>query len=280
MACTITVLCDNGISRPGLVGEHGFSALIERDGKTFLFDTGPGMSLPLNFETLGKDPGKIEKIIISHGHYDHTGGLKWILSRTGEVEVVAHPGIFARHMVKDSQEPSAPARFIGCPWSREELEAWGAGFAFTDKTKKIDDDITFLTGYALDPKKVALDSRLVVPYGAGLTIDSMEDDASLLIETAGHPVLLLGCAHAGVLNILGYIRNELGVKRLKAVLGGTHLMFYGQESLAEVMDQFDDFNVEIVGVSHCTGMKATLELAGRFGSRFFVASVGSVLDFT
>ena len=274
MATTLTIICDNGISRPGLVGEHGFSVLIEREGKTLLFDTGPGMSLPINFEALGKDPGSVDKIILSHGHYDHTGGLKWIVEKACKPEIIAHPAVFSRHMVRESTDISVPARFIGCPFTRRELEDAGARFKFLEKTGAVEEGITFLTGYALDPEKVALDKRLIL--GDGLDVDLMEDDASLLIDTEEGYVLLLGCAHAGVLNIIDYIKETLGITRLKAVLGGTHLMFYGAQSLSRLMDKFDEFKVDIIGVSHCTGMQAALKLAARFGQRFAVASAGCV----
>ncbi len=256
------------------MGEHGFSVLIERDGSNILFDTGPGMSLPINFEALGKNPASADKIILSHGHYDHTGGLKWIVDKARGVEIIAHPAVFSPHMVRESKDPSVPARFIGCPFSRMELEGLGARFTFLDRTSLVEKGITFLTGYALDPEKVALDDRLVL--GDGFEIDTMSDDASLLIETAEGPVLLLGCAHGGVLNILDHIKEALGITRLKAVLGGTHLMFYGEKSLSQLMDRFDEFGVDVIGVSHCTGIQAALKLAARFAERFVVASAGCV----
>jgi 7,8-dihydropterin-6-yl-methyl-4-(beta-D-ribofuranosyl)aminobenzene 5'-phosphate synthase len=276
---TLTIMCDNSISRPGLVGEHGFSVLIERDGVTSLFDTGPGISLPINFEFLGKDPAEVRRIILSHGHYDHTGGLKWLVTHSRGVEVLAHPAMFSRHMVKESQQPGSIPRYIGCPWEQGELEGWGATFTFIDKTTSTAEGVTFLTGYASDPKKVAYDHRLVLPDGEGLVPDPMADDASLLLETGMGRVLLLGCAHAGVLNILDYIRDVMGIARLTAVLGGTHLMFYGGEALSQLMDTLEEFSVQTVGVSHCTGMQAAFALASRFKDRFAFASAGMVFKF-
>lgn len=275
----LTVMCDNSISRPGLVGEHGFSVLIEKDGMTSLFDTGPGISLPINFEFLGKDPSDVRRVIISHGHYDHTGGLKWIITHSRGVEVLAHPAMFSRHMVRESQQPGSSPRYIGCPWEQRELEGWGATFTFIDKTADIAEGMTFLTGYAGDSEKIAYDPRLVLPEGEGLVSDPMADDASLLIETGRGKVLLLGCAHAGVLNILDYIGDAMGIERLRAVLGGTHLMFYGGEALSKLMNTLEEFSVQTIGVSHCTGMQAAFALASRFKDRFTFASAGMVFDF-
>jgi len=279
METRITIVCDNSISRSGFVGEHGFSCLIERRDEQFLFDTGPGLSLPINLKTLDKDLSGLSRIFISHGHYDHTGGLLWATQQTDGIKVVAHPGIFSRHMVIDPGGPEKPARYIGCPFSREELEQSGAEFDFVDHTAKTLPGIWFVTGINRDPGKSPQDPRLVVSEGEEFGRDPIEDDASLLVETDAGPVLVLGCAHAGVLNILDHVRDSMGIRRLRAILGGTHLLFYGPEDLPGVMDEFDRFSIDLIGVSHCTGFQAAVALCNRFGDRFAAASAGRVFGF-
>jgi len=193
--------------------------------------------------------------------------------------VVAHPAVFSRHMVMDPGVPDKPPRYIGSPASREELERSGAIFRFMDHTVEAAPGVWFVTGIDRDPDKAPKDPRLVVPEGNGFVQDFIEDDASLLIETDGAPVLVLGCAHAGVLNILEYLRTKMGIDRLRAILGGTHLMFYGPKSLPGVMDELDRFSIDLVGVSHCTGFRAAIELSNHFGTRFAAASAGSIFDF-
>jgi len=279
METRITILCDNSISRSGFVGEHGFSCLIERGDAKYLFDTGPGRSLPLNLKTADMDLAGLDRIFISHGHYDHTGGLLWATQQMDRIEVVAHPAVFSRHMVMDPGVPDKPPRYIGSPASREDLERSGAVFRFMDHTEEAAPGVWFVTGIDRDPDKAPKDPRLVVPEGNGCVPDPIEDDASLLIETDGPPVLVLGCAHAGVLNILGHIREEMGIERLRAILGGTHLMFYGPEDLPRVMEEFERFSIDLVGVSHCTGFQAAVKLSNHFGDRFAVAAAGRVLGF-
>jgi 7,8-dihydropterin-6-yl-methyl-4-(beta-D-ribofuranosyl)aminobenzene 5'-phosphate synthase len=279
METCITILCDNSISRSGFVGEHGFSCLIERGGEKYLFDTGPGMSLAMNLKKLNMDLQGLDRIFISHGHYDHTGGLLWVAQQAHRTEVVAHPAIFSRHMLTDPARPDQPPRYIGCPASQEELERSGAAFTFIDHTHEVAPGIWFLTGIDRDPEKVPNDQRLVLLEGNRFVPDPIEDDASLLIETDGFPVLILGCAHAGVLNILNHIRETMQIDKLRAILGGTHLMFYGPEDLSRVMDEFEGFSIDRVGVSHCTGFQAAVGLSNRFGHRFSAASAGSVFSF-
>ena len=275
----ISILCDNSISRPGLIGEHGFSVLIERDNTRYLFDTGPGMSLPLNLKTMGKDLKGVEKIFISHGHYDHTGGLEWAVGQIGRVEVVAHKAMFARHMSIRLEGGRETKKYIGCQFTKEELERLGAVFCFLDQTKEVAPGVYFVTGIDRKPDQLPLDTHLLMQKDDGLITDPVEDDSSLLMETDGSPILLLGCSHAGVLNILDHIREKMRIKKLRAILGGTHLMFFGLEEIPRVIEKFEEFSIDFIGVSHCTGMQASIELAKHFGDRFMAASAGSVFTF-
>ena len=279
METRITILCDNNISRSGFVGEHGFSCLIERGDEKYLFDTGAGMSLPINLNTLDINLEGLDRVFISHGHYDHTGGLKWVMEQVGKGEVVAHPAVFSRHMVFEPQDMTKPPSYIGCPFTQQELELSGATFKFIDHTEAVTPGIWFLTGIDRDPEKVPKDVRLVLPEGNAFVPDPIEDDASLLIETSTFPVLILGCAHAGVLNILAHVRESMGIGKLRAILGGTHLMFYGPEDLSRAIDELERFSIERVGVSHCTGFQAAVELSKHFGDRFAAASAGRVFTF-
>lgn len=272
----ISIVCDNSISRSGFIGEHGFSVLIERGNKRYLFDTGPGMSLPLNLKAMGKDLRGIEKIFISHGHYDHTGGLKWAIERIGRVEVVAHKAMFSRHMSDRLGGEAGAIKYIGCPFTKDELQNLGGAFHFFDQTSEVTPGIWFITGIDRKPDQVPLDTHLLIEEGDALIPDPVEDDSSLLLETDGPPILLLGCSHAGVLNILDHIREKMGIKKLRAILGGTHLMFFGLEEIPRVIEKFEEFSIDFVGVSHCTGIEASIELAKYFGHRFMVASAGSV----
>jgi 7,8-dihydropterin-6-yl-methyl-4-(beta-D-ribofuranosyl)aminobenzene 5'-phosphate synthase len=279
MRITITILCDNSISSSGLIGEHGFSLLIERGEQKYLFDTGPGMSLPRNLKALNKDLHGVEKIFISHGHYDHTGGLKWVIRQLGKAQVVAHPGIFSSHMLRDPQDASADPRYIGCPFSQVKLEHLGAVFNFINHPRRAVPGLWFITGIQRKPEFLPNDARLLLPRGERFVADTVDEDASILLETSGSPILIFGCAHSGVLNILKHVRRKMGITRLRGVLGGTHLMFYGPENTKRFIDELEKFSVDFIGVSHCTGLQAAIELSNHFGDRVMAASAGTVLDF-
>jgi 7,8-dihydropterin-6-yl-methyl-4-(beta-D-ribofuranosyl)aminobenzene 5'-phosphate synthase len=275
----ITILCDNYVGRPGFIGEHGFSTLIENGDKRYLFDTGSGIGLSFNLKLLEKSLKGVSCIFLSHGHYDHISGLEWALQETGPVNVVAHPDVFSRHYVKNPLLFAVEPRYIGSPVPKEALSALGAKFTWVDQTRQVEDGVWFVTGVPCKSDKNCQDPQLLLQNGEGFLPDPINDDASLLIETSSDPVLLLGCAHAGILNILDHIQDTLKIRKLRAILGGTHLMFFSSERIAAVIQRFEDFGVEQVGVCHCTGMNAVVALGAHFKDRFTAAAAGSVFSF-
>jgi 7,8-dihydropterin-6-yl-methyl-4-(beta-D-ribofuranosyl)aminobenzene 5'-phosphate synthase len=276
---TVQVLCDNNIGRMDFLGEHGFAALIEHNGGTYLFDTGQGHTLPHNVKAGGFRLEDVASIFISHGHFDHTGGLPWVLAQTGPKKIIAHPAIFARHLARLAPDPAVDPLYIGPPKSQAEFEAGGATFDFREETVEVAPGIHFITGYDRHPEKTPGDRQLLLAQGEELVADPIAEDANLLLETPSGPVLVLGCAHGGVLNILDHVRKTFSLDRLHAVLGGTHLMFYAPEQIQAVIAAFEDFKIELVGVSHCTGPQAAMTLARHFGDRFQQAAAGSRFEF-
>ena len=112
-----------------------------------------------------------------------------------------------------------------------------------------------------------------------LVPDTVEDDASLIIETYSGPVLLLGCAHAGLRNILYHIREQLGIERINAVIGGTHLGPADEEEIVRAIAALEEFKVECIAPGHCTGVGPGKVLKAHFGSRFVGAAAGMIFDF-
>jgi 7,8-dihydropterin-6-yl-methyl-4-(beta-D-ribofuranosyl)aminobenzene 5'-phosphate synthase len=275
---TITVLCENTAAGPmGLLGEHGFAALIQGRNGPILFDTGQSISLANNARVLGIDLRDIDTVVLSHGHYDHTGGLPDVLKPPRNVEIISHPDIF-RPKYAELQGPQGPVRpFIGIKYRREYLQgACGARFTFHSQPTEIRPGMLF-SGEV--PRKTDFehpDTRLKVEQNGQLGEDPLLDDASLLVETESGPVILLGCAHAGVVNVMNHFAEQTGHRRFHAVIGGTHLGFMGGPGpqLDKAMDAFDDYGVELIGVAHCTGQEAAALCRHRFKDRFAFASVG------
>ena len=207
----LSILCDNFISAPDFMGQHGFSSLIEREDRKLLFDCGLRPSLEHNLETLGNNLAGLSGIMLSHGHYDHTDGLRWALEQAGRVEITAHPGMFEQHLALPRHEGGGAVREIGCPYSREELESLGAEFRFLDHTDGVAPGIRFLTSVRRKEGQSPVDPQLLRPGVSGtLEPDPIDDDASLLLDTTSGPVLLLGCAHAGAAQHFGPCEGRIG----------------------------------------------------------------------
>jgi 7,8-dihydropterin-6-yl-methyl-4-(beta-D-ribofuranosyl)aminobenzene 5'-phosphate synthase len=252
------------------------SFLVESDEANVLFDTGQSFSAVHNAELLGVDLTKVDKIVLSHGHFDHTGGLKSVLSRMGkEIEVIAHPDIW---QAKYALGEGGGARYIGIPFSRKELEDLGARFRLTPEPVAISEsimtsgEIPQLTDYE------TIEPYLVVKENSGFRPDIFRDDQALIIKTPPGLVVVLGCAHRGIINTLYHAQKISGEERIDTVVGGCHLINATEERIWQTIAALKELGVKRLGVCHCTGLVASAVMATEFGESFFFNNAGHVLD--
>lgn len=272
----ITILCENSVGPlSGTLGEHGFSALIEpSDGTPLLFDTGQGLTLLHNARRMNKDLSVVKKVVISHGHYDHAGGLKPLLDECGSKTVHVHPAVFkSRYRVKDNGECYP----IGMPISREELETAGAVFDLSKEFRMIAPGI-YLTGEV--PRVTDFETGDPGLYCdcTGQEPDSTPDDQSLILETDKGLVLILGCCHAGLVNTLEHVAYMTGRRDVYAVVGGTHLGFCGYEQISKTVTALKALGIKKLAASHCTGFGASARLSRELPKEFQTAMVGYTLE--
>ena len=275
MELRITTLSENTAGKGNFLGEWGLSILVESDEANILFDTGQSISASYNAELLGADLSRIDKIVLSHGHFDHTGGLKHCLSKMGkEIEVIAHPDIWqAKYAVGEGEE-----RYIGIPFSRQELESLGARFRLTAEPVRISQHIMTSGEIPMVTDYEVIEPELVVKEDGGYRPDSFRDDQALIITTEPGLVVILGCAHRGIINTLYHAQNLSGVKAIDTVLGGCHLMNATEERVWLTIAALKELGVKRLGVCHCTGLPASVIMAQEFGERFFFNNAGNMVS--
>lgn len=275
MKWRISVLCENSVGPiSGTLGEHGFAALIEGDSDSVLFDTGQGLTLLHNAKRMNKDLRRVERVALSHGHYDHTGGLMPLLEQCGPKLVHAHPDVFQpRYRVKDTGEHIP----IGLPHTEESLRHAGARFDCSSGFREIGSGL-FLTGEV--PRATSFEHGDTGLYCdvQGCRPDQVVDDQSLIVQSEKGLVVILGCCHAGIVNTLHYVIHKTGKDEFYAIIGGTHLGFCSALQLDETVKRLHEFRIRKFFGSHCTGFAAAGRLSREFAGQYHPAQVGFTLE--
>ncbi len=250
---------------------------IERGGRRVLFDTGQGMVLAHNAAGLGIDLSTADDVGLSHGHYDHTGGLLAALLQFSRATVHAHLTAFRDRFVEDAPNVGRSVRSpiesfdwlksrVGkmVPTGSQPVEM-GEGVWLTGQIPRRNDFED--TGGAF-----YLDEACTQP-------DAIVDDQAVYMKTSKGLVVLLGCAHAGVVNTLDHVLAVTGEPHVHAVLGGMHLLNAGERRLEQTVRRLRELDVERIGLAHCTGFAAMARLHHELPNRCFHCTVGTRIEF-
>lgn len=272
----ITVLVENSVHQAGLKAEHGWSCLVEIGGRRVLFDTGQTELLLDNARTLGCSLENLDAVVLSHGHYDHTGGLAAVCRLSPAARVFLHP---AALKPKFSLNPDGPARDIGMPeTSRRLLEHAESRLGLTATSLEVVPGL-FATGEV--PRRTDFED-VGGPFfldAHGQQPDPLVDDQAVFFAARGGLVVLLGCAHAGVVNTLMHISTLTGGKRVHAVLGGMHLGLASERRMRATVAHLRLANPDHLAPAHCTGLAATTRLWTEFTGKCCIAATGTRLEF-
>lgn len=276
---TVVVEDSTSMENPNLVAKHGLSLLIEAeigDSKqlTLMMDTGPSPEITLhNMESIATDPQRIGLIVLSHGHYDHTGGLLEALRKIGrQTLVVAHPRIFD---LKLRCKPSL--ELIGSPFRSSDVREMGGVLLCARNSVTLAEGISTSGEIGREMAFERVDGFWTVD-GDLFVEDAVVDDQALLIslEDKGLAVIT-GCAHAGIINTIRHAQKVMGIDKVYAVVGGFHLAQADDERISATIRELVGLNPMIIGPCHCTGFKATKQLVEAFGDHCTPLRTGDIL---
>ena len=258
----LTLIVDNDTPE-GMIAEHGFAAWIEAGDQRFVFDTGQGSALEHNVRCLGLDLGLADALVLSHGHYDHTGGVPCFLAANDHAPVLSGQSVAVERF---SCHPDQPAKSNG-----------------------MSDTVISTFSELPSQRRIELDSPRYLAQGIGITgpvprrtlfedtggpfflddrgkrPDPIRDDLSLWFETSRGLVILTGCCHSGIVNTVEYIRATSGIERVNGIVGGLHLLQASEHRLEETRRYIADCELDFLIPCHCTGAHATAYLTKAFG---------------
>ncbi len=234
----------------GFSSEHGLSFLLEEDGKKILFDTGASDVFLKNAHRMGIDLKEVDSIVLSHGHWDHGNGLQHISGKP----LLCHPGCFQKRYRKLGEEN------IGMALERDELEE-----RFKVKTSrepvKLSEHLWFLGEIPRLNDFEAKTTKYLLEDGSP---DFIMDDSGLAVITEKGLLVISGCAHSGICNMVEHAKKVTGMDRVEAVIGGFHLKVVNQQT-RQTVQWMKDAGVPQLLPSHCTmgpALELFLELPG------------------
>ncbi len=246
----LVVLLEN-TAPPGLLAGHGLSLYLEAAGKRILFDAGQSGAFASNAEALGVDLKAVELAVLSHGHYDHGGGMAAFRQVDPQAPIYVNQAAFAPYF-------HGPDKFIGLPADFPQ-----EGLVLTRGRQEI------APGLTLVPCPGACDPEMLMKTDHGFRRDDFSHEQALYIEEAGKTILLTGCAHCGVLNLLERFRPNV-------LIGGFHLRGLDAEAVARTARAMAAFDTTFY-TGHCTGTAAFAILKQVLGPRIHPLATGTII---
>jgi len=254
--------------------EHGISFFIETTNGVVLFDTGQSSKFINNAIKMEIDLSKVTDIVLSHGHYDHTGGLKEYINKFGNS--------FTLHTTKELlnekyKYENNSYKFVGNNFDEKYLNDNNIEVEYLlSDMKKIRNGIYIIKSFEKHTDYEKKNKSFFVLDGNKYILDDFKDEISIALDTEKGIIVIVGCSHPGIVNILNTIGKRMG-KPIYGVIGGTHLIDADDDRIEKTMEYFSGKDIKIMGISHCTGDIAVEKFETRFKEKVFKNKAGSIL---
>jgi 7,8-dihydropterin-6-yl-methyl-4-(beta-D-ribofuranosyl)aminobenzene 5'-phosphate synthase len=276
----IQILMENKTYRDGLVAEHGLSLLIDAGNRRILFDAGASPLLMHNIHQLSVDPETVDTVIISHGHFDHTGGLPAFLAANTKAKVYIHKEAF--HNFFGEEEGKLDKITCGIRWNSAEKEAVLKRAILTDGALWLNEDMVISGTIPVASDFVPTEPFYIKEEDGSICQDDMAHEQFLAIRDrdAGGVHLIAGCSHTGTLSAIRYAAKLFPGEPILSLTGGFHMYSTTEERRQKAIDELIDQCPGILVPLHCTGIKALCELRKRIGDRCLMPGAGDKLELT
>ena len=286
----IQILVDNIAGQPVTLGEKGFSAYVEatfnnEEKFKLLFDTGPSeTALINNANKLKIDFHSIDAIVLSHGHWDHVGGLNKVLNLIRkDIPLICHPQALSPKYFYNDEGKVIDIGSQGIVYPREQLQQISKIIAST-KPYKLNSMIMTTGEIPRKSEYEKLSGRLLdvkTVKNGDLISDVLDDDLSLIFCLGEDSIIILcGCCHAGIGNTSSFATQLTGSKNIIGIVGGLHLVNASYERIKETIQELKQYPLKIIAPGHCSGFQGRCRLASAFGTAFREIGVGSKIEFT
>jgi 7,8-dihydropterin-6-yl-methyl-4-(beta-D-ribofuranosyl)aminobenzene 5'-phosphate synthase len=266
----IVTLVDNVVYKQNLKAEHGLSFLVKTATTQLLFDTGQTDLFMHNANVLGEDLQQVAHVVVSHGHYDHTGGLFAFLKMNTHATLWMHP------LAVENKQSTATgeARAIGIPFG---LDEFSHRIKLVDKAVEIEPNVWLLPQIALRTTYETANPKLLVQQHGQLIPDPFNDELVMYLRHPEGLVLVSGCAHRGIVNTLLAVSAHANCNHFKLVTGGTHLNGAPSHRLEATAEALTNMAIDSFMPNHCTGIAAYSYLAAKLPFHTAYSQTGSVV---
>lgn len=267
----ITTLIENERGKiENLHTEHGLSLYIEIDNKNILFDTGQSGNFIDNAKKLGIDLNNLDYVIISHSHYDHAGGFKRLVEEYGsDFKLFLGKDFFE----KKYSEAGGIYRYVGSPFDESFLKEKNIEREYIEDTKRISENAMVITDFERDPDYENVNESMYIKDGDDYILDKFEDEISLVLDTEKGLIVVVGCSHPGIVNMLNTIIKKTG-KDIYMLIGGTHLVKEDDEKINSIIDYLKEKEIEMIAACHCTGTQGETMLSQQMEDAFIQNNTG------
>jgi 7,8-dihydropterin-6-yl-methyl-4-(beta-D-ribofuranosyl)aminobenzene 5'-phosphate synthase len=273
MPVTVTTLVENTLGEHlGLKNEHGLSFCIQKDGRTVLFDVGQSGAFLYNADRLQIDLSRLDHVVLSHGHYDHSGGFRALTEKTTRFTLLLGEGFFLGKYgkIKNSFE------YLGNNFSEGFLAEKGIHYrTVKEPVEEIMPGVYVLSSFPRVHQDEVISPRFQIKKNGTFSQDLFHDEIAMAVDTSKGTVVLLGCSHPGMKNMIDAVKTRLNTP-VYAVFGGTHLVEASPASLELSLEYLQNKDLGVIGMSHCTGGTASERLKSndmyvrnRTGSSYF-----------